>query len=132
MTGDQHGVKGTVSARMEVFFSEASDYVLENMGREFKPRPQDDLYALARTVYCYILRPDLPKSRDEQSRKEIHEFWRSQSRLWQKIFSLAEKIECNNQSTYDDFKESLCEALSLKSDLVPHAIVIVLSMESNY
>ena len=84
---------------------EASDYILNFMDSKLpvKPRPQDDLHALARSVYLN----DHPKAYIKRDHSSIRHFWKCCPEVYQNIFELAENSDCTKLSTYDSFAAAL-------------------------
>ena len=75
----------------------------------------DDLHAVARTLYLHLL-PERPRDYDtvkhfltkQKSLKSIQEFWQNRGQDWQKLFTLADNANTNDEGTYKKFASKLC------------------------
>lgn len=87
--------------------------------------PNDDLHALARTIYCKLYSPPtdvLPNSNEKyldyqehcMKLSKIREFWNAVSTCWQEIFDLADKADVADRNTYDNFAQALLKQLPYK------------------
>ena len=76
-----------------------------------KRRTNDDLHALAQTIYLLFFplhKPDCVGKLDESSLTKIIRFWDDRGSVWKEIFQLADKADPNDASSYDTFTEKLC------------------------
>lgn len=101
----------------EGVIAEASDHILALLidGKHvLVVRPNDDLHALARTVYRILFKPPphmIASTMKVEGLKKIKQFWNDCGRSWQEIFELAEHAVVQDRNTYKLFEDALCGIL---------------------
>jgi hypothetical protein len=93
---------------------ELSPFLIAHKSTVFVPRSQDDLHALARSLYRQLYRPPhhLFHSADgTPDIARIEAFWRQLSNTWQNIFQLAEDSCCTDEASYLKFAQALVNML---------------------
>ena len=100
----------------EGVIAEASDHILALLidGKHVVVRPNDDLHALARTVYRILFKPPphmIASTMEVEGLKKIKQFWNDCGRSWQEIFELAERAVVQDRDTYKLFEDALCGIL---------------------
>ena len=83
--------------------------------------PNDDLHALARTMYCKLYNPPTNKLPNpskglsttdyQEILKKIQEFWNQTNSYWKEIFELADLANAKDYQTYKQFADTLAKQL---------------------
>ena len=78
--------------------------------------PNDDLHALARTIFRMLVA--LPQFKNQQHDKTFYqkllEFWSQVSDHWNDVFELADNADAKDKNTYEQFADALAKLLPCK------------------
>ena len=95
------------------------DCLIQNPGNPVPVHPKNDLHSLARTVYCMLYNP--PQLLNTNDKKVIKKYWESTCSWWQTVFSLAERVNVEDEVTYQQFTDELVHAVHI-ADMHMHPV----------